>query len=205
MANRVSWQQQRRAETRESLLDAAYRVFARTSYAETTVNDILAEAEVGRTSFYKHFNDKLAISETLFEQMMPDLSGAFAEIAKCDKIDRQAVAQWLDRLVDEYSRNAAIMRVFAQVQTIEPGFEKAVSKAQRAMMERLGVRFPLFARAASAADTRDPDYTRATTLIDMIDHVCSTIAIRKVPIDNRQAIDFLAELVTGILTADCQH
>lgn len=204
MANRVSWQQQRRAETRERLLEAAHRIFARTSYAETTVNDILAEAEVGRTSFYKHFNDKLAIAATLFEQFMPDLSGAFAEIANCDKIDRAAVAQWLDRIVEEYSRNAAIMRVFAQVQTIEPGFGHVVSKAQRAMMARLGARFPLFASAASAADTHDPDYTRATILIDMIDHVCSTIAIREVPIDKHQAIDLLAELVTGSLNADCE-
>lgn len=204
MGNRVTWQQERRAETRVRLLEAAFRVFVRSSYAETAVNDILAEAGVGRTSFYKHFPDKLTLAEALFEDLMPDLSEAYAEIAICAPVDRRAIAKWLDGLVEQYVRNAGIMRILAQVQSIEPRFGRAVGKAQRAIMASLGSRFPLFARAAAAPEMHDGDYTRATLVIDMIDHLCSTLAIRQVPIDRMEAIGFLSEVLGEILSAENQ-
>lgn len=202
MAQRATWQQERRAETRDRLLESAHKIFSRLSYAGTTVNDILAEADVGRTSFYKHFTDKLAVAQALFEDLMPDLSEAYASIADASEIDEAAIARWITELIARYRRNAPIMTVFAQVQAIEPDFGVSVVTAQRNIMSSLGRRFPTFARAAVAPDTLDRDYTRATLLIDTIDHLCSTVAIRQVPIDEKEAVSFTSEFLARFLEAD---
>ncbi len=202
MDSRTTWQKERRAETRDRLLEAAHRVFARSGYSDTTVNDILVEAEIGRTSFYKHFSDKLAVAESLFVEFMPDLTNSYLRIAKSERLDHASIAAWLDGLVSEYMAHAPIMRVFAQVQSIEPGFGEAVGKAQRDIIRGLGARFPSFARAHVAGDTTNVDSTRAIMTIDMIDHLCSTIAIRQVPLNRREAVVFLADRLLPILI-DC--
>ena len=52
---RIRWQQEQKEETRGRLLKAAAKAFAAQSYAVTSVEDIVTLAEVGRTSFYRHF------------------------------------------------------------------------------------------------------------------------------------------------------
>ena len=43
---------------REKIVDAAYELFAERGFAQVTVTDIAERAEVGRTTFFRHFGDK---------------------------------------------------------------------------------------------------------------------------------------------------
>ena len=56
----------RKQGTREKLLHAAARCFARKGYAACTVADIAAEAGLGQGSLYVHFKNK----EALFLEMI---------------------------------------------------------------------------------------------------------------------------------------
>jgi AcrR family transcriptional regulator len=47
-----------RTSRRETILEAAVRVFGQRGYRATTVANVIAEAGVSRTTFYKHFADK---------------------------------------------------------------------------------------------------------------------------------------------------
>ncbi len=58
---------------RERLLDAAARVTAARGYNETTVADILAEAGVGRESFYELFEDRRACVLAAHQALLDDL------------------------------------------------------------------------------------------------------------------------------------
>jgi AcrR family transcriptional regulator len=53
----------RRATTRQSLIDAARRLFAARGVENTRINEITDEADVGFGSFYNHFDSKDAIVE----------------------------------------------------------------------------------------------------------------------------------------------
>lgn len=76
---------------RDLILAAMIRVVGRTGYKETSVAEVIEEAGVSRTTFYKHFEDKhdcfLAAYEVLVEQVYGEV------VARCD-----GSASWLQRV-----------------------------------------------------------------------------------------------------------
>jgi AcrR family transcriptional regulator len=80
------------SETRRQLiLEAMVRVVGRKGYKETSVADVIEEANVSRTTFYKHFEDKhecfLAAYDLVVERVLD------AVIANCS-----AEQPWLERM-----------------------------------------------------------------------------------------------------------
>jgi AcrR family transcriptional regulator len=80
------------SETRRQLiLEAMVRVVGRKGYKATSVADVIAEADVSRTTFYKHFEDKqecfLAAYDLVVERVLGEV------IATCD-----AEQPWLERM-----------------------------------------------------------------------------------------------------------
>ncbi|WP_327085703.1 TetR/AcrR family transcriptional regulator [Nonomuraea sp. NBC_01738] len=73
-----------REERREQILDAATRAFGRTGFADTSVDEVAAEAGITRVILYRHFDSKTTLyrevldraSERLFEQVG---AGGFGE------------------------------------------------------------------------------------------------------------------------------
>lgn len=76
---------------RQPILEAMVRVVGRKGYKATSVADVIAEADVSRTTFYKHFEDKhecfLAAYDMVVERVVEEV------IASCDG-DRD----WLERV-----------------------------------------------------------------------------------------------------------
>jgi AcrR family transcriptional regulator len=76
---------------RRMILEAMVRVVGRKGYKATSVADVIEEADVSRTTFYKHFEDKhecfLAAYDLLTEQVLERV------IANCD--GEQA---WVERV-----------------------------------------------------------------------------------------------------------
>lgn len=58
---------------RDSLFEAAKRLFEEIGYARTTHADIAHEAGMGRTTFYEHFASKEDLLVQLVERDLPDL------------------------------------------------------------------------------------------------------------------------------------
>jgi len=80
------------SETRRGqILEAMVQVVGRKGYRETSVADVIEEADVSRTTFYKHFEDKhecfLAAYDLVIERVFSQV------IAKCDPEQ-----PWLDRM-----------------------------------------------------------------------------------------------------------
>jgi AcrR family transcriptional regulator len=72
---------ERRARTRQALLEAAGKVFARRGYHDTQVSHIVGEIGVGQGTFYRHFDGKRAIADVLFEQLAESLLAAFTPMS----------------------------------------------------------------------------------------------------------------------------
>jgi AcrR family transcriptional regulator len=59
--------------TREQIIAAAGRVFARHGVEKASVTDIVREARVGRATFYKSFSNKEAVFEAVFEREIGEM------------------------------------------------------------------------------------------------------------------------------------
>jgi AcrR family transcriptional regulator len=76
---------------RQAILEAMVRVVGRKGYKATSVADVIEEADVSRTTFYKHFDDKhecfLAAYDLVVERVLGEV------IDSCDP-----TAPWLERI-----------------------------------------------------------------------------------------------------------
>jgi AcrR family transcriptional regulator len=100
----ATWDGLMASESRRDLILAAMiRVVGRKGYKETAVADVIDEAGVSRTTFYKHFEDKhecfLAAYEVLVDQVYGEV------VANCDGAE-----SWLQRVENGL---ATIVKVFA--------------------------------------------------------------------------------------------
>src|SRR3954447_10853564 len=61
--------EERKAQNRTKLLEAARKVFAEKGLGEATARDIVRETDLASGTFYNYFRDKEAASRALLEQM----------------------------------------------------------------------------------------------------------------------------------------
>jgi AcrR family transcriptional regulator len=64
--------------TRRHLVDVATRLFARAGYEATSIEDVLAAADVSRGALYHHFDSK----ETLFEAVLEATEAEIAQLIR---------------------------------------------------------------------------------------------------------------------------
>jgi AcrR family transcriptional regulator len=76
---------------RQSILEAMVRVVGRKGYKGTAVADVIAEADVSRTTFYKHFEDKHECFLAAYDMAVERIVGEV--VAGCD-----GERDWLERV-----------------------------------------------------------------------------------------------------------
>jgi AcrR family transcriptional regulator len=94
------------ARTRESILDAALRVFARDGYQDAAMSAIAAEAGYTAPSLYNYFSSKEQIFEALTERMHHDFSEPFERVEPDGLMRQLPFRQRLALLVREQFRLA---------------------------------------------------------------------------------------------------
>jgi AcrR family transcriptional regulator len=62
-------QAERRAATREAILNAGRRLFGERGFAATTMDDIAEQAQVAKGAVYHHFATKEAVFDAVFDQV----------------------------------------------------------------------------------------------------------------------------------------
>jgi AcrR family transcriptional regulator len=85
---------EKRERTRSSLVEAAYRVFARKEAESVTIDDIIAEAGVARGTFYNYFQTRegilTAVAASLSDEMNQRIWAQSVDIV--DPAERMAIA-----------------------------------------------------------------------------------------------------------------
>ena len=69
----MATQAERRAATREAILNAGRLLFGERGFAATTMDDIAEQARVAKGAVYHHFATKEAVFETVFDQVARSL------------------------------------------------------------------------------------------------------------------------------------
>lgn len=80
-SKRILSDQERKDRTRQTLLDAAGRVFVAKGYHRALISDIVAEAGVGQGTFYRFFDSKREIFETLMTDVFESSAAQFADMS----------------------------------------------------------------------------------------------------------------------------
>ena len=92
---RATRQQRRAGITRQKLLEAARSVFTEKGLDSTTIADITERADVGKGTFYYHFEDKNDVIAELIKSVMGELVDAIE--TKCSEISD--ISELLDTMI----------------------------------------------------------------------------------------------------------
>lgn len=108
------------ARTREDILDAAARAFARTGYAGTTMESLAKEAGYTVPTLYRYFDSKVEIVRSLVTRTVQELLSTFDEPAAAGLTFRQRLELLLDRQFEFAERRR---EAFAVLLTLTPADE----------------------------------------------------------------------------------
>lgn len=92
-------QERRSAETRQAILDSAYRVFAQKGYAQATVDDIAATCGTSKGAVYHHFDSKEALFRTLLtghHHELEAMATAVGQARSFRELIAGVAAVWID-------------------------------------------------------------------------------------------------------------
>ena len=101
-----------RQQVKESLLDAMDRLLARYGYQKTTVDDLAAEAGIGKGSVYLYFSSKEQIALSCIDRLHDRLLAKMASIANKPVPAQEKITEiLLERVMSrfEYCRNASCL------------------------------------------------------------------------------------------------
>jgi AcrR family transcriptional regulator len=188
---RTKLQQEQKESSRQRLLDAARALYTRISYAVTTVDDIVRDAQVSRTTFYRHFDGKLAIAEALFQEAMIPIGAIHEELASHEDPSEKDITRWINQLIDHLIANRTLVRIMREVEAIEPASNSAQTDTHKHLFQLYAIRIPAFRLAVSNGPGSLEARVRANLLMLQFDQFFYAVAVRE-SIDRKVGVRVMA-------------
>lgn len=117
------------ASTRERLVAAAFRLFSEQGFDATTVDQIATSAEVGRTTFFRHFPNKEAV---VFPDHPPILAAVHARLASASAATADvALFEAAAIVLDHYLTEGDVARARYRLTRAIPSLRAAEIAQQR--------------------------------------------------------------------------
>ncbi len=102
-ARKQSRQQRRYSRTQEKILNAARTVFSEKGLVASTIDDIAERADVGRGSFYYHFENKDEIIRRVIERILAELVEQMKDKCKGQEDLRSVLDAMIDAHIEFFS------------------------------------------------------------------------------------------------------
>lgn len=177
-------------EAHERYLDCALRVFTESGYHAATVQDIVAQANGSRATFYAHFRDKADIAACLFERALPHGQRIYDRANRFDEVTIPVVRQWLDEDVLEFwNRYGVEVAIVNEAMADDPDVANrhynwgvAAVRSLHTYLERW------------SGPHEETALLRALLLVLQLERLCYHWLVRGVPQDRELVLDTLAEL-----------
>lgn len=103
-----------RSERRERLLDAASRVFTRNGYEQASMDEIAAEAGIGKPTIYRYFDGKAALFSAVFENALDRLEEKMADILLRETSLERRVDRLVWALIPTFRDHLVSLRVLSE-------------------------------------------------------------------------------------------
>ncbi len=142
---------------REELLDAAEHLFLEKGLAATSVDEIVARAEVAKGTFYLHFNSKDALVLGLQERFMVRMSTTIEKALARKQPDdyRGRLRAWIQAAVEGFMDQFALHEIVFH--EFKPDDHKTVDKSNAAFIALVDVLKS--GASAGSFDLTDPELT----------------------------------------------
>jgi AcrR family transcriptional regulator len=98
-------------ETKESLIEAAIKLFEEQGYHSTKVSDIVREAGVAQGTFYLYFKSKEDMFRYIAETCLDEIAFALTEDGGCSGSDEEQYYRMIHRALESYFDNKAILKI----------------------------------------------------------------------------------------------
>jgi AcrR family transcriptional regulator len=116
----------RRAERREQLLAAATHAFARTGFANTSLDDIAEQAGISRVLLYRHFDSKTDRYRAVLDRAIGRLTAAVGT--------RDFTYASIDALLEAAAEDPEGFRLLFHHAAREPEFRQQMDRFQKGMV-----------------------------------------------------------------------
>lgn len=188
--------QKRREATRGDLVAATKRLLeSGAPLARLSVERIVGEAGVNRTTFYRHFHDKQELVDLLAQEQVAWIEEVGASAGTGTELTRAAVEATVDEIVSRWAANRPVLA--AVIELAE--YDSRMSETWRAAMHEVGeVASALFRRqwAADGTAPQDPEMV-SEVLTWMIERSCHQIT--RDPASRPRVAQALAEVIWRVL------
>jgi AcrR family transcriptional regulator len=192
---RLSLRDEQKRLTRRRLIEGALAAFERKGYAATTIDDIVAEANASRATFYLHFKRKADVLLAVAAARGRRWRELYTELTSGGRLTRDKLYAWLDSMVENYETNRASLDATSQAIAVEPDIAK-VNLANTE--ESISVMAESIQRwyGADPEDAR----VRAALLLAQMDRFFHLWIIRGMPFDRERAVGALTDQWLSVLS-----
>lgn len=103
-----------RGERRERLLEAASRVFARAGYEQVSMDEIAAEAGVGKPTIYRYFDGKAALFAAVFVEALDSLEARLEAALRQETDVGRRLGRMVRALVPTFRDHLVSLRMLSE-------------------------------------------------------------------------------------------
>ncbi len=108
--------QEKKEKKRIALLDAAYKLFSKKGFSDTSISDIVNEARVAKGTFYLYFSDKMDVIHTLvYEKTSQVFGNALKSLEKVKVFNMYDELLYLaNNIINQLSDDPDILEYFSR-------------------------------------------------------------------------------------------
>ena len=139
-----------REESRQRILDAALRLFARYGYAATSVRRIAEEAGIAQGLLYNYFDSKEALLRSMLERSAADVERSLLEAAG-GATPQERIERLVRSAFEIVGEHLSFWRLSYQLR-MQPGVLEELDEATRAWTESTRARIEQLLRDAGVTD-----------------------------------------------------
>lgn len=189
---------EQKLRTRDRLVEAARTVFEAKGYGAASINDITAECEIHRATFYIHFPSKaecfLAVIDRVIVEQSADYWRALDKALLADT--PAAIRAWLADAVDWWEQHAALLPAWEEALAIDRQIAGRLAFQLGGLANEMQGFLALFDRPQEREDAK----LKIVHLVLMLDSFWfRTVVQGVINSDREHVLDLLADMWCGAL------
>ena len=156
--------EERRAERRRRLLDAAVELFGERGYAATTIEALYSEARLAPRHFYEQFSSREELLEAVYEET---IEAVLVAVTEARKLEIAGVRERVRAILDAFAGAMLSDARRARIAYLEvPGTSRRLEERARAVVRGFAAMVEEDARLGAAAGVLpDRDYELTARLL----------------------------------------
>jgi AcrR family transcriptional regulator len=197
--NGLSLRDEQKRLTRRRLIEGAVSSFERKGYAATTIEDIVAEANASRATFYLHFKSKADVVLVLSQGLGRGWRELFLELTSGGRLSRGRLRAWLDGMAENYLTNRVALDAIQRAAAVEPEVAEAYLASVQESIDVMAASIQRW-YGESEEDAR----VRAGLLLAQMDRFFHLWAIHGMPFEREPAVAAMTDQWLSALRASAR-